>query len=447
MSLIKSIKNSYYLRSGIYSFGQRFSGLFFGFGSFYFLVRMYDVERHGTWVIYFTTATIIEMTRNGLIQNALIKYLGDSEDSNNSKIQTASLVLNFSFSILVFVALLFSAYFFTGWSNSQLSQMFIVYGINLLLMVPFSHLVFIQMFNLNFKGIFYGALVRQGLFFFCVLYLFYSKQVPELRYLVLLQATSIFLANMVLTFFAKKYVSISQELASEWIKKLFHYGKYVMGTNISSMIFKTTDQYMLAALISTGSTSIYNAALRVSNLVEYPSTSIADVIFPKSVQEVREKGLPAAKRLYEKSVGLILAIIFPLILVVWSNSDSIVLLIAGSDYLASGSILAVIILFGFITPFNRQFGTIMDAIGRAKLNFQLLAFTTVLNVLANFVFIQLYGIIGAAYGTLLSYSINLIINQYLLHKILSVSFLSPFFHMITFYKAGLAFVLKTKRNE
>lgn len=443
MALIKSIKNSYYLQSGIYSLGQRFSSLFFGFGSFYFLVRLYNTDQHGTWVIYFTTATIVEMSRNGLIQNALIKFLSSAEHSERPKIQVASLALNLFFSLLTFGLLLLASFWFLNSSYATLSKMFVVYGINLILMVPFSHFVFIQMFNLNFKGIFYGALIRQGLFFVCVAYLYYDKQVVSLPYLVVIQAVSIFLSIAVLFFFAREYILFSKRLTLEWIRKLFQYGKYVMGTNISSMIFKTTDQYMLAALVSTGSTSIYNAALRVSNLVEYPSTSIADVIFPKSVREIREKGLTAAKRLYEKSVGLILAIVLPIIVLVWFNSDIVMLLIAGADYKESGAILSIIILFGFITPFNRQFGTIMDAIGKPELNFRLLASTTVINIFANFVFITIYGTIGAAYGTLLSYSINLIINQYLLQSILSVSFLSPFTYMIGFYKTALFGIVRT----
>lgn len=443
MGLIQSLKGSYFLRSGIYSFGQRFSTLFFGFGTFYLLVRAYSKDDHGIWVIYFTTATIVEMARNGLMQNALIKFFLSSEERERPFIQTASIVLNTCFSLLIFPVVLGIGYLLGDGTNANvLLKMFTFYGIHLVLMIPFSHLMFIQMANMNFKGIFYAAFFRQGIFFVIVVVIFYGMRGEEvtLSALVLWQALALSVGLTVSYLFGKSYLKTSNILDKKWLGQLFHFGKYAMGTNVSSMIFKATDQYMLAAILTPGATSLYNAALRVTNLVEYPSTSIVDVVFPKSVEKVKKEGLQAGRKVYEKSVGLILAIIIPLVIGVVIFSEQIMLIVAGPEYAESGRILKVIILLGLITPFNRQFGGIMDAIGKPKLNFQLLLTTTVVNILTNAVFIYYFGIIGAAYGTLSSYVFNFVINQYLLNKILGVRTYRPFIHMFTFYGNAISLI-------
>ena len=62
----------YWIRSGAYTILQRSSMLLFGVGSFMLLVRMLSKEDFGVWSLFLSVATLFEVARNGLIQNALI---------------------------------------------------------------------------------------------------------------------------------------------------------------------------------------------------------------------------------------------------------------------------------------------------------------------------------------------------------------------------------------
>jgi O-antigen/teichoic acid export membrane protein len=87
----------------------------------------------------------------------------------------------------------------------------------------------------------------------------------------------------------------------------------------------------------------------------------------------------------------------------------------------------------------RQAGTVLDSMGKPKINFYLTLSAAVVNVVSNVVFIHFYGPIGAAYGTLVSYLIIIIVNQIFLRKFLDVSFMNILYSLFSYYKTGVMF--------
>ncbi|NJM25690.1 MAG: hypothetical protein HC859_09575 [Bacteroidia bacterium] len=81
------------------------------------------------------------------------------------------------------------------------------------------------------------------------------------------------------------------------------------------------------------------------------------------------------------------------------------------------------VFYTLIIPFNRQFGTIMDALKMPKLNFYLLLAVGVLNVIFNYFFITTWGIVGAAYGTVSAYCLVFVLNQLILYYKFKISLL------------------------
>src|SRR5690606_3907140 len=113
----------------------------------------------------------------------------------------------------------------------------------------------------------------------------------------------------------------------------------------------------------------------------------------------------------------------PMVLPLYLFSEFFITLIFGYDYREAGDILKVTIFYSLIIPFNRQFGTTMDALKRPKLNFYTLFFMALLNVVLNYFFLQAFGIIGCAYATLISFGIVFIFNQIILYRQFKINFL------------------------
>jgi O-antigen/teichoic acid export membrane protein len=437
--------NHYWLKSGSLTVLQNATSVLLSFGTFYFLVRMLDKHSFGTWALFLATTTIFETIRSGLIQNALIKFLSHSERSEHNKIISASYTMSGVLTIACIIINLFLAgYLAKLWHSPELVSMFFIYNIVYVFSGIVYQLQWIEQANLQFKGIFFSSSTRQGLLFVYVLVSFIANFKIQLHYLVYVQVVSIIASTLVQYGFVRKMMPSSYSFSYEWAKKIFHYGKFSFGTSISAMLSSTIDQMMLGALLSTAASGAFNIAVRIMNLVDIPTNSIAVIVFPQSAKRMVSEGKQAVKYLYEKSVGAILAILIPGLLFLYFFPGFIVHIIAGGKYAETILILKITTLYCMLIPFGRQFGTILDSIGQPKTNFLIVVLSATLNLTLNYFLIKRYGVMGAAYATLISNIVSFIIMQGILYKELKVNVLNTFKYAYMFYPEFFGRYIKPK---
>lgn len=428
------MKDKYWIKSGTYTLLQKLTVVFFGFGSFYILVRILTKDEFGAWSLFMAVTTFLEVTRNGLIQNALIKFLSFNDKEEHSKIISASFAISGGLTIIcIIINLGFADLLSKLWDSPQLTSMFYLYTVVFVISGILTQFQFVEQANFKFSGIFFSSFIRQGALFGYILicYLFhFSLALMELVYV---QIAAVTVSTFIAYHFAKPFLTSSYTFRWVWIKKLFNFGKYVFGTSVSSVIFNTIDQMMLGAMVSTAAAGAYNIAIRITNLVEIPTSSVSAIVFPQSAKRMDTEGKPAIKYLYEKSVGVILAILLPGLLFALLFSDLIVELVAGEKYAETVPILRITIIYCFFIPYGRQFGTILDSIGKPKLTFRIVLLSALINIAANFILIRQYGIIGAAYGTLFSNVIGFLIGQFILKRELDVRFFNTLIYARSFY--------------
>ncbi len=430
------MSDSYWLKSGFYTLSEKAASLLFGFGGFVLLVRVLpDKESYGAWVLFLSIISIIEVGRIGLLQNALVKFLSSENDEEAGRITTASFVLNGLLTMLIVLLCLGLAPLAAKiFETSDLSLLLKIYCLTTVALIPFYQCNYIQQANLDFKGIFWSNVVKGGILFFFILYLFIEKRAVHLPDLAITQVVAAVASSAASWLFARRYAKFSRHIDWAWVNKLFAYGKFVFGTNISTQLYKTVDKLLLGSLPGGGkaAVAIYDAAIRISNLTDVPTASMASMLFPQSSRRGQE-GTEALKDLYEKAVGAILAFMVPCIIFVLIFADWLIYLTAGAAYAESAHLLRITILFGLFLPYAVQFGTVLDSTGKPQVNFAYTLFSLLLTGVLNLLFIPKMGVTGAALGTLIAYGITFVIMQLYLHKTLKVNPLNPFRYMLPFY--------------
>jgi len=403
------------------------------------MIRFLSKGEFGAWSLFLTITTIIEMSRNGLIQNAIIKLLHSNEEKDTHKVVTGSWMINIAYSAIIFILIaIMSPLFNKGFGMPELQPMFMWYGLTLALLIPFSQFNYLQQAHFSFNGIFWSAFARQGTFFVSILSIYFLNLHPSLIHLVLIQTGCTFIGLIVAFVLARNFFTFRFEWDMNITKKVFHFGKYVMGTNIASLFYKSVDQFSIGYYLNPNAVALYASAMRLSNLIEYPATSVSEVVYPHSTLRISESGDTAVKNIYEKSLALTMAITFPIVVATFLLADLIIFIIAGPDYAQSAGILRVTILFGIFTPFTRQFGMIMDSAGRPNQNFMLLLGSLALNIVLNVIFVQSFGIMGAAYGTLIAYVITSIAGHMVLVKLFGVEMKNVFSNTGGYYRQGFS---------
>lgn len=427
--------------------------MLFGFGGAVLLYRAIpDQGVFGTWVLFLSIVSVIEVGRIGLLQNALVKFLSvENKGTEAGRITTASFVLNGFLTLLIVLAsLLLGPIASSLFKAPELGILFNIYCLTTVALIPFYQCNYIQQANLDFKGIFWGNLVKGGVLFGFILYMFIEKLPVLLADLAIVQVIAAVAASTVSWLFARKYAVFSRQIDWGWVNKLYSYGKFVLGTNISTQLYKTVDKLLLGSLPGGGTAvvAVYDAAIRITNLTDVPTASMASMLFPQSSRRVQE-GNNAVKKLYEKAVGAILAFMVPCIIGVLFLADWLIFLTAGAKYAEAANILRITILFGLFLPYAVQFGTVLDSIGKPQVNFAYTLFSLLLTALVNVFLIPKMGASGAAVGTLVAYAITFVLMQAYLHKTLKINPLAPFSYMMDFYGKLLNFAKQklSKRQD
>lgn len=431
-NILNKSRKSYWIKSGFLTLLNRLSVSFFGFMNFYLLIRVLPQMEYGLWMLFISVTTVIELIKAGFIKHPLIKFSQKRE--TYAQVLSASFILNTAISLLMgLLLLLFSHALSVFWNSASLEELFTIYIATLLLLIPLNHFDFVQQANLNFKGSLFSEFTRQFIFFICLITYYLSGHPLQLTTLAFFQVISVGSAALISFIFAHRYLKFTFRNSFQGIAALFSYGKYTFGTSVSAMLMRNTDTWMLGKIMSPLAVALYNPALRIANLLEIPALTLASVLFPKLTRQIARKDQKSAKKLYEKSVGVILCCVLPLVVFVLIFAEHITVLIAGEEYRDTAPILRVTVIYSLLLPFNRQLGVTLEAIGKASTNFRFVVRNMLLNIFFNYFFIINFGIIGAAYGTLTTYIISSVYNQIYLYRFLHVSIFNVIKYTINSY--------------
>ena len=443
----KPRNRSYWIRSGLYSLLERFSLQVFGLGTLIILIAPGHLapEAFGTWVLYLMVASFLEVGRNGLIQNGLVKFLTTVEGLDYRRILSASSAINLALTVVTGVSLWFAAPAIGRLLNAPeaLPPLLRIYVFTNVALAPFAQSNFVQQANLRFQGIFLSNFIRGGSFFGFVAWTWLSGREFDLGHLAWAQFGAAAAASLIATGYALPNLRFSTRLELARVRQLLRFGVFTFGTSLSTMLYKMIDRFMLGALLTPAAVALMDPAIRITNIMEIPIYAMAAVLYPQSARRIEKEGRYAVKLLYEKSVGATLAIVLPISVAVLLFPEFLVRIVtAGNpEYLGAVPILQVTILYTLFVPYSRQFGIVLDSIGRPGWSFGFVLTGALLNVVSNYLFIETfgYGVIGAAYGTLTTLALKFVAQQVILYRVLHVQTHKPLIYAWSFAGEGLRF--------
>jgi O-antigen/teichoic acid export membrane protein len=413
----------YWLTSGFFTMMHRGVDFLLGFVGFMLLVRIFSPEDFGVWVLLITITAILDMARNGFIQNGMIKFIVGKNLLVQRKIQTAALLLNFLLTLLLALLLVLGASPLASLFNApKLAEILLIYAWVLPVLVFHTHNLVLMQARYDFKAYFFAG-ISKSLPFFLIIALSYLLEMElTLFALAWYQNAAFALATLMSAYQVRKYFRIQWHVKNYWLSKVFHFGKYVFGTNLISMLTNGLDKFLLGALLSPVQVALANTAGRVMNVVEIPVNSIASISYPKAAEAHDAKKTDSLGILYEKTLGMMLSLTGPFWLFCLLFAHYIVLFVAGEAYLDAVPFLRIMAFLALIRPFDRQSGVFLDAIGKPFINMLMVFGTFVYGAGLSWLFIRWVGLSGAAYGLVAAVFCTAFIKHLILRKYLPIRF-------------------------
>ena len=169
-------------------------------------------------------------------------------------------------------------------------------------------------------------------------------------------------------------------------------------------VYMKIDQIMIKEMIDTEAVGQYAAAVRISEAWYFIPMVIASSLFPAIINAKRiSKDIYEARiqNLYSTIVWVTVVIVVPVFLF----SDWIIGFTYGPEYNQAGRVLTIYALGGIFVSLGVVSGKWYLSEDLQVLSFWRTFYGMLINVLLNFLFIPEFGLIGAAFATLIGQAV------------------------------------------
>jgi O-antigen/teichoic acid export membrane protein len=231
---------------------------------------------------------------------------------------------------------------------------------------------------------------------------------------------STLLINMIINFsivllLSRKYLALGLNFDFAYWKKFLRQSIPIgLGAVVTFIYFKA-DTILLSLLQPQDQVGIYGAACKVIENISFFPAMIVGLTMPMfSFHIINDKKM--FRKIVNKNFKIFMILAIPLVIGIWFLSDTIIAIIAGSEFQQSAISLKIIILsLGFIF-FGNLFNNVLIA---AKLQKQLLfalSFCAFFNIAANLIFIPKYSYYSTSYISVITELLVVILGGWLIRK-------------------------------
>ncbi len=184
---------------------------------------------------------------------------------------------------------------------------------------------------------------------------------------------------------------------------------------INNLYFKL-DTLMLFVIKGAAAVGIYSVAYKVLEVTAFVGSYFASALKPGISQNIAENK-PVVADIMRKSINVMVFISLPLTIVSIAFAKEIILFLSTPAFLSGSNAMIYLSLTLPLIYLDTLLIEILIANDERKLLIRIAAFILLFNFLANLIFIPIFSFMGAAFTTLMSEFILLLINLHYTQKI------------------------------
>jgi len=220
---------------------------------------------------------------------------------------------------------------------------------------------------------------------------------------------------LIIYFFAKKYVRLHLRFDfGYW--KIFLKESMPMGiATIVTFVYFKMDTILLSVMKSSADVGIYNAAYKVLENITFFPAMIAGLVMPIMAHSV----FTNRKRFVEisdKTFKVFVVLVVPLVVGTLFLADDVIKLIGGAGFAESGSVLRILVFALAFIFFGQFFNTILIIGNLQKRLMWALGFAAAVNVVLNLIFIPRFSYVAAAYTSVITEFLVVVVTAYMVAK-------------------------------
>jgi O-antigen/teichoic acid export membrane protein len=207
---------------------------------------------------------------------------------------------------------------------------------------------------------------------------------------------------ILLFFFSLKYVSWKLELDFSLWREIAKKSWPLALTIIFNLLYLKTDTLILSLIKSQTDVGLYGAAYKVIEILTMIPFMFAGVVLPILTFDWAKKDKVHFKSVAQKSFDLMAMLAVPLVIGTQFLAKPVIILVAGQDFAAAGTILRILIVAAGFVFISAYLSHVIVAAGAQRKIIWAYFFTAITSVVGYLIFIPKFSYFGAAAVTVYS---------------------------------------------
>jgi O-antigen/teichoic acid export membrane protein len=423
----------------------------FGFLSFMLLARTFSQENFGEWILYLVTAGLIEMLRFAITRVSIIRFLSGAKGDERNKLIGSNWLLGLILTAFIIIIILAIRFFFPGWViDSGYIYFFTWYPALAILNLPYNNALGVLQADQKFLSILTIRITSTGGFFLFVLinFLFLNWGIQEV---IFAHLGANFLTSLLSIFKGWDGIKNLFKATREYNLKLFHFGKFTIGTMIGSNLLKSADSILIGlSPFGAAAVALYAVPLKLTEIMEIPLRSFLATAFPKMSKASIEGDKEKVKQVFYTYSGAITLLFIPMIIVCILFAKLFILILGGEQYTLSLTpiiLFQIFAIYTFFLPIDRFTGVALDSINKPKRNFYKVFVMVILNIIGDLIALYVFqSLIAVAIVTIIFTIVGQMIGFTFLRKEIPVKYLDILKYGIRFYTDAYQTHIKKRRS-
>ena len=207
-----------------------------------------------------------------------------------------------------------------------------------------------------------------------------------------------------------------------YIRSLFDYSKYSFISSVGGYLYNWTDVAIIGLFLTQAAVGAYEIAWRVSAISLLFSRAIASTIFPQVSEWEANDAQEHIEGLITRSITPSLFLVIPAFFGTVLFSEEILSIVFDEEYTIAASVLILLMGDKVFQAVHLIIGKSLQAINKPDLAARAAIASLIVNIGLNIIFVLQFGIIGAAFATVISSLLNDLLHFLYLRRFISVSF-------------------------
>ncbi|MBC7381721.1 MAG: oligosaccharide flippase family protein [Bacteroidia bacterium] len=399
-------------------------GALLGVFTFALLARLLPKDIFGPWLVFLAFYGIFETLRIGMVMNALVKNLAQAHSEEEEELVVGSSLFITLLLTVIYVIVITVLYFVFGAFNLFPDYLFFFkwFVVMAFVTAPNNFATWYLNAKLHIVSMSMIRIINQLVFIVYIWFVIQYK--PNLHEVFVGYALSHLVVSIVAVAAGWSGVQHLLKYTRDYLLKIFHFGKFSMGTLIGSNLLRSSDTFIIgSSMLGAAGVALFNVPTRIIEIIEMPLRSFAVTALPQFAKLYAAKAYDQLRKEFERKAGLVFFLLLPISISSFIFADYIVLLIGGKSYSESAVLLRFFASYMAILPLDKFSGVMLDTINKPDLNFYKVLIQLAVNIAGDYIGIYVFGNLqSVAFVSTVTFIAGMLFGYRQLNKEIGVSF-------------------------